>query len=323
MFINRAIVLETYLKIGDRVMSLVTDKNAFTYPSADCEGATGTVIGFYRSRVFIPRNNRTTYVELSSESTDVVLKEPGEYVVDTLPVVQWDKKFNPKNDVTPISASAIAFLDYRVFKERINKEYFASKTHYQPSFRKSFPLTYVGPLPKTKYIEGNVVELTEKAAEEYGGEKVTIISIEYGKVGELCSDGVSEYPIYQAEFYLPKAKTSSIIFINDSDIESLYSEGNYQRLEENKTLIFHNTEEVAKFYLSLGEAVQLKNPKTGYFMWKVEDVINHVKEFPCECFYVPDSISKATGRDFSVSLYSFPKLCIFEEFTKLLFQKLC
>lgn len=246
-------VLDSYIRIGDRVAVLI-DAETRAWCSKQYQqlpdGKEGVVIGINRYVKYVNRNR-------------VFIDKAGEYQGNGIAVVKWDIGGNDA-----MSAHHIGPVDQSVLESR--------KTDM--AYREAFDTdTYVGPLPILPYWEGDIIRTKEPVlrAHNEGFNDLIITSIDYYQLGRFCNDGVTPMPIYDVR--LAGIADSPMTRIRGEDITMLVERGNYWKLEHNEPLEFENIQDKLHFYDSIGETQQVRNPRTGYYVWSIDEAAEAIK----------------------------------------------
>lgn len=262
-----AAIIESRLRVGDEVVMCMDKESRGWGAIGVADGTKGKVVGFYRYDNYVGRNDRAIY-------------KPGVYEGNGVPIVQWD------DGVTENVSAHNLYLNEALLIERDKDD------AYKQKFEE---MDFIGELPITTYIEGNVVRTIDGLFE--------IAMVDYRNLDFKYEDGSSDYPIYRvhridAHFYST--------FLRESEILELVDKGNYWAWDNDKTqLKFRDLKHEAGFYTSLGFAKQMINPRTGNYKWELDEILTAIKEG------VVDSISVSRvlfGCNPCPLAYAFPDL---------------
>ena len=248
------LILTGLARIGDRVVMAVpsTDKGWAHHKVPN--GTEGTVIGFKRVTTFEGR-------------VGVYKDPPGKYEMNGSAVVRWD---NGVFD-TP-STHDLVLLTRRFRNSNASIEAFDTKE-------------LIGPLPDLPIWEHDVVRVKDDAKRIAAWDsdlELIVASIDYHRIGEFCDDGKTPVPLYSIE---PSSRNRGSVMYREQDLE-LVKRGNVWWWTHDKTkLSFADLKEECAFHKTIGMAVEVKNPYTGYYTWnedhirlaaadKVIDVVN-------------------------------------------------
>jgi hypothetical protein len=126
-----------------------------------------------------------------------------------------------------------------------------------------------------------------------------IFNIEYHRLNDKRDDG-SPMPIYNVE--APEGR-SGYTWTNTEDLE-LVERGNVWKWfnGERAAIKWKDLKEEATFHRSLGLANEIRNPRTMYYTWEQEDVLNGLQ---CNLIDAPAVVNGFFGSGPSLHCYRF------------------
>ena len=273
---RKTIVLDRFLRIGDRVV-MQMDKEARSWGRKGVpDGTAGTVIGFHRYESYVPRIGGFG-------------KKPGRYMCNGGVVVHWD---NDECD-TPDAGDLRWEKNHRDL-DRVRR---ADKV-----WNEAFEINqFMEPLPELPFWEHDIVR--DKTGRLKMGNRddnlLRISTIEYHHLNDKRDDG-SPMPIYNVE--APEGR-SGYTWTNTEDLE-LVERGNVWKWfnGERAAIKWKDLKEEATFHRSLGLASEIRNPRTMYYTWDQEDVINGLQ---CNLIDAPAVMNGFFGAGPTVHCYRF------------------
>lgn len=242
------VILDYYLRIGDRVEMAVQDSDEGWSKRAVVNGIQGTCIGF---------NRYTTYhARIGSRN------EPGEYRCNGSAIIRWDNgKFdNP-------SMHDIVFVD-----ESLRADGKRNRPDFE-AYRDAFQIEeFIAPLPDLPFWEWDVVQAVGE--DLFGPDtELRVTRINYSYLGETRVDG-SPMPLFEVETL---AGNSGYIAVNPDRIKLVRRGAIWKHFNEPQSLTFDTLEDEIKFNLAMSFYAEVRNPKTGNYHWPKEDVLEGAK----------------------------------------------
>lgn len=243
---RNTIVLDRYLRIGDRVVMCMDPEARGWGRTGVPDGTRGTVIGFTRYETYVPR-------------VGAFGKRPGRYMANGIGVVAWD---NGTHD-TPGSSN----LKWLVGHDDLLR--LRGEDH---TWTDAFDIhQFMGDLPDLPFWEHDIVR--DKTGRVRMGDRedglMRIRCIKYHHLDEKRDDG-SPMPIYDVE--APKGR-SGYSWTNNDDLE-LVERGNVWKWfnDQRASICWKDLQEEANFHKWLGACTEVRNPRTGLYSWNIDDV---------------------------------------------------
>lgn len=249
---SKTIVLDRYLRIGDRVV-MQMDKEARNWGRKGVpDGTCGTVIGFNRYERYVPRIGGFG-------------RPPGRYMCNGVGIVAWDTG----SADTP-GAGDLRWAENPHDLDRVRR----TDKMWNDAFETN---QFMEPLPDLPFWEHDIVR--DKTGRLKMGNRddhlLRISTIEYHHLHDKRDDG-SPMPIYNVE--APEGR-SGYTWTNTSDLE-LVERGNVWKWfnGERAAIKWKDLREEAGFHRLLGAADEVRNPRTTYFTWDQADVLSGLQE---------------------------------------------
>jgi hypothetical protein len=250
------IVLDLYLRVGDRVvMQMDPEARGWGRPGAP-DGTIGTVIGFTRHERHIPRVGGFG-------------QKPGVYMCNGVGVVAWD---TGQHD-TPGAGDLVWLTDHDKRSEERRKD-----KAWNDAFETK---QFISDLPNLPFWEHDIVR--DKTGRVQMGNRtdglLRIMSIEYHHLNSKRDDG-SPMPIYNVE--APEGR-SGYTWTDNDDLElvergnddlELVERGNVWKWfnGERANIKWKDLHEEAGFHKWLGACDEIRNPRTSYYTWELQDI---------------------------------------------------
>ena len=167
--------------------------------------------------------------------------KPGRYINDS-----WAKIKLPDEKIISISSSMLTMI------EKVERSHMTNEERY------------LGPLPDTDFVEEDEIEFDNR--------KYIIGKVNYHYIGEVRTDG-SPMPMYD----ITEGENCGHLIGRDHRKFKLISRGNVWKYYHGEKLSFDGIESKAKFFSSLGHTDEIKNPKTGYYTFNLEEALDALK----------------------------------------------
>lgn len=249
---RNTIVLERFLRIGDRVvMTMDKEARGWGRPGA-ADGTHGTVIGFHRYETHVPRVGGFG-------------KKPGVYMCNGAGVVAWD---TGQHD-TPGAGDLVWLIDHDKLSEERRKD-----KAWNDAFETN---QFISDLPNLPFWEHDIVR--DKTGRVQMGNRtdglLRIMSIEYHNLNSKRDDG-SPMPIYNVE--APEGRSGYTW--TDNDHLELVERGNVWKWfnGERANIKWKDLHEEAGFHKWLGACDEIRNPRTSYYTWELQDILGGLND---------------------------------------------
>lgn len=235
------LILNSHAHIGDRItMQMDDESRGWVGKGEEPNGTEGVIIGFYR------------YISYTSRNEVRKDKPAGKYEGNGAPIVKWD------NGKTQIISPHYIAIPKEIYNER------RGSSNYKEAF--DTPL-YLGPLPSLPFYEDDVLALKEKIFGD--SQLVRVRRIDYNHSNTFCDDGITPYPIYTVS---PVDHSGPTTNIREEDVLQRVNCGLYWMWENDKDNIkFDSIKQEANFYRSIGYAEEMRNPRSGFYDWTIEE----------------------------------------------------
>lgn len=239
------IILERYLRLGDRVMMNMDEEARGWGRKGVPDGTLGTVTA------------ANTYINYRGRIYEFGRK-PGMYRANAAFTVTWDN-----GEVDRPGAGDLKWLDESLNEiRRADRE---GSEKYETEI-------YLGPLPKTVNIyEHDIVRVVgERALESFGHDLVRVRRINWHHLNRKRNDG-SPMPIFDCE----SVEGNSGTFYLDVTEVKLHERGNVWKWYTNKRdqIVYADLIEEVNFHSALGLREQVRCPDTGNYHWPMDSVL--------------------------------------------------
>ena len=140
---------------------------------------------------------------------------------------------------------------------------------------------FIRELPETPFWEGDKVRVHARLAltvvtgempPEHDPEIFTIVEIDFHYLNEKTTIG-TKYPAYKISDKLGSGWHTSA---NEDDMK-LVERGNVWKFYHGEPLQFADIKEEAAFFMILGHYEEVRNPKTGYYSWTKDEILEAIK----------------------------------------------
>lgn len=265
-------MLSSQLRVGDRVVMQMDKEARVGGRRSVADGTEGTVLSKTRMLSY-------------QERIGYLCRKQGVYEQDGMAVVSWD------NGVTENSDGYSIFLIDKQEAGRRYKEEYASllkEDNYNDLQNKLVNRSYVGPLPDTKFWEGDEVWVQQQTAKERLTYTWVIQSIQYYM-------GCDERGYcYDVGAYTDEGLVFSQMH-RDIDMQ-LVKRGAIYNHYHNLPVTFSSLGEEINFEFLLDRAREVRNPETRNFSWTMDEVIAAVKAGIVDGFNVAQGFFGAPPR---------------------------
>lgn len=243
---RKTIILDRYLRIGDRVV-MQMDKEARNWGRPGvADGTPGVVIGFHRYERHVPRVGGFG-------------RKPGVYMCNGSGVVSWITG----EHTTPGAGDLKWLTDHA----KLDKERGADKA-WNDAFETD---QFISDLPMLPFWEHDIVR--DKTGRVQMGDRddglLRIRNIEYHNLSRKRDDG-SPMPIYNIE----APEGNSGYTWTDNDHLELVERGNVWKWfnGERDKIKWPDLKAEAHFHKWLGACDEVRNPRTTYYTWELDDI---------------------------------------------------
>lgn len=125
----------------------------------------------------------------------------------------------------------------------------------------------LGDLPATKFWEHDKVRANFPGHESL---EMTIASISYGNMYGHRNDG-SPYPFYEVSFAEGGTTSAEECWLE------LIERGNVWKYYNDQPLTFADIKEEAGFFQLVGQTEEVRNPRTNFYTWEKDEVLEAIK----------------------------------------------
>jgi len=234
-------MLSSQLRVGDRVVMQMDNEARVWGRRGVADGTEGTILS--KTRILSYR-----------ERIGYLCREQGVYEQDGVAVVSWDNGVTENSD-----GYSICLIDKQEDDRRYQEEYASllKEDNYNDLQNKLVNRSYVGPLPDTKFWEGDEVWVQQQTAKERLTYTWVIQSIQY----------------YMEQMH------------RDIDMH-LVKRGVIYNHYRHLPVTFYSLEEEIKFDFMLDRVREVRNPSTQNFSWTKDDILAAVKAGVADGFNV-------------------------------------
>lgn len=243
---RNTIILDRYLRVGDRVvMAMEQEARNWGRPGV-ADGTHGTVIGFHRYERHVPRVGGFG-------------RTPGVYMCNGGGIVAWDT-----GEHNLPGAGDLKWLTGHAELDKLRGE--------DKAWNDAFEINqFVKPLPDLPFWEHDIVR--DKTGRVQMGDRtdglLRICRIKYEHLDSKRDDG-SAMPIYDIE--APEGR-SGYTWTENDHLE-LVERGNVWKWfnDQRAAIRWKDLQEEAGFHKWLGACDEVRNPRTGYYTWDLDGI---------------------------------------------------
>lgn len=243
------IVLNQFLRIGDRVQMAVKSNDDGWCKRKVQNGVQGTCIGFTRYETY---QGRIGYGA----------RNPRKYASNGAPIIRWDDGTFDRP-----SLHDIVFDDPKLRENgKHNREEYRK---YQEAFEVK---EFLEPLPELPFWELDLVKAVKEVLFE-PDDVLLINAINWHYIGDFCTDGVTPMPLFSVTPIRDGETGWGSISVRPEDIE-LVKRGNvWNWFNDKSALHFDSLEDECTLHRQLDLITHVPNPKTSNYHWPAEDVL--------------------------------------------------
>lgn len=251
-------MIEEVLRIGDEVTLTIPEENRQWGYNPCPDGTNATVLGF----------SETYYGRIGNLGF-----KPGVYVNR-----YWVKLHMQDGREHTEFIARLELADKNEYERRVT-EFSKAQQEGPRDFHDN--KEFIRELPETPFWEGDKVHVNARLAltvvtgempPDYDPDIFTIVGIEFYRLNQKTKIG-TKYPAYNISDKLGSGWHTSA---NEDDMK-LIKRGNVWKFYHGEPLQFADIREEADLFMMLGRYKEVRNPKTGYYSWTKEEVLEAIK----------------------------------------------